>query len=241
MKDDRIFVVPGPDREARERLAVVPVPGSDAYDAVLLARSRLDADAFTAVYDQYFPVIHRYVAGRLGSQAADDLAAEAFLVAFRKRERFDPAQGAVRPWLFGIATNLIAQHRRAEVRRYRAMARSGPVPAVESHEGSVVASLSAGGLRPELARALAALSQGERDVVLLAAFGGLYLPAAGHSDLLFDPHTYQVEGRLTISTGHYPKAEQVTAKAKGLKLLPAGAVIESMTRTTTLVSGPGRS
>jgi RNA polymerase sigma factor (sigma-70 family) len=36
-----------------------------------------------------------------------------------------------------------------------------------------VASLSAGGLRPELARAVAALSRGERDVVLLAALGEL--------------------------------------------------------------------
>ena len=69
---------------------------------------------------------------------------------------------------------------------------------------------------------------------------GLYLPAAGHSDLLFDPLTYQVEGRLTISTGHYPKAEQVTAKAKGLKLAPAGTVTWSIVRNTTLVSGPGR-
>lgn len=70
---------------------------------------------------------------------------------------------------------------------------------------------------------------------------GLYLPAAGHSDLLFDPDTYQVEGRLTISTGHYSKAEQATAKAKGLQLPPAGTVTWSIARNTTLVSGPGRS
>lgn len=193
-----MFAGPGPDMEAYERLAAVPVPGSDAYDAVLLARSRLDADAFTGIYDRYFPVIHRYFAGRLGSQAADDLAAEAFLVAFRKRGRFDPEQGGVRPWLFGIATNLIAQHRRAEVRRYRAMARTGPVPAAESHEGSVVASVSAGGLRPELARALAALSQGERDVVLLAAFGELTYEEIARALLIADG---TVRSRLSRARG----------------------------------------
>jgi RNA polymerase sigma-70 factor (ECF subfamily) len=147
--------------------------GSDAYDEALLARSGLDADAFTAIYDRYFPVIHRYIAGRLGSQAADDLAAESFLVAFRKRGRFDPARGTVRPWLFGIATNLIAQHHREEARRYLAMARTGPESVAESHESRVVTAVSSGGLQPELASALASLSQRERDVLLLVAFGEL--------------------------------------------------------------------
>ena len=160
-------------READERMASVQVPGPDARDAALLARSRLEADAFTGIYDKYFPVIHRYIAGRLGVQAADDLAAEAFLVAFRKRGQFDPARGTVRPWLFGIATNLIAQHHRAEARRYQAMARTGPQPAVESHEDWVVAEVSAGGLQPGLALALTALSRQERDVVLLVALGEL--------------------------------------------------------------------
>lgn len=168
MIDD--FVMKG---ERRGAVAAVPAPDPDACDATLLARSRLEADAFTGIYDKYFPVLHRYIAGRLGVQAADDLAAEAFLVAFRQRGRFDPARGAVRPWLFGIATNLIAQHHRAEARRYQAMARTGREPAVESHEGWVVTAACAGGLPPALARALSALSPPERDVVLLVALGEL--------------------------------------------------------------------
>ena len=76
------------------------------------------------------------------------------------------------------------------------------------------------------------------------AFGkpalGLYLPAAGHSDLLLDPGTYQVIGRLTISTGSYSKAEQEMAKFKGLKLPKAGTVTWSIARTTTRVGGPGQ-
>lgn len=140
-------------------------------DAMLLVRSREDAEAFTPIYDRYFPVIHHYVAGRLGRQSADDLAADTFLTAFRQRTRFDPRRGAVRPWLFGIATKIVAQHRRTEIRRYRALSRTATGPeAAESHEGRVVASV---GLQPGLARALAALNRGERDVLLLSAFAEL--------------------------------------------------------------------
>jgi hypothetical protein len=77
------------------------------------------------------------------------------------------------------------------------------------------------------------------DVTGRAALG-LYLPAAGHSDLLLDPNTYQVIGRVSISSGHYTKAEQMTFKAKGLTLPPAGAITWSIIRSTTLVHGPGQ-
>jgi hypothetical protein len=70
---------------------------------------------------------------------------------------------------------------------------------------------------------------------------GLYLPAAGHSDLLLDPSTYQVIGRLSISTGRYTNAEQALAKAKGFKLPPAGTITWSIVRSTTLAYGPGQS
>jgi RNA polymerase sigma factor (sigma-70 family) len=138
-------------------------------DADLVRQYRRDPDRFTAVYDRYFHDIHRYIAGRLDTQVADDIAAETFLIAFRKRDRFDPARGALRPWLFGIATTQVAQHRRVETRHYRALARTGPTPAADSHENRVVTWVTAEGFHPHLARALAALPQKERDVVLLVA------------------------------------------------------------------------
>lgn len=142
-----------------------------ALDAADLVRSKDDPERFTAIYDRYFAGVYRYVAGRLGPQPADDLAAETFLVAFRRRDRFDPARGGVRPWLFGIATNLVAQHRRTETRRYQALARAGAraEPIAGSHEDRVVTWVTAEGLQPQLARALAALSREERDVLLLMA------------------------------------------------------------------------
>lgn len=146
---------------------------ADAFAATVVERSRRDPDGFTAIYNRYFPAVHGYVAGRLGPQVADDLAAEAFLIAFRKRDTFDASRGGVRPWLFGIATRLVAQHRRAETRRYRALARTGAEPAAESHENRVITWVAAEGLQPQLARALAALSREERDVLLLMALSQL--------------------------------------------------------------------
>ncbi|MFI6904630.1 RNA polymerase sigma factor [Nonomuraea sp. NPDC050394] len=136
-------------------------------DDELVGRFRQDAEEFTAVYDRYFREVYLYVAGRLDVQIGEDLAAETFCLAFRDRERFDPARGGLRPWLFGIATNLIARHRRKEARHYRALARSGEEPPAGSHEDRVVDAVAAQRMGPRVARALATLNQGERDVVTL--------------------------------------------------------------------------
>ncbi|WP_067486307.1 RNA polymerase sigma factor [Actinomadura hibisca] len=142
-------------------------------DEELVAASLHDPESFTAVYDRHYPAVYRYVAGRLGTQAADDVAAETFLIAFRRRATFDPVKGALRPWLFGIATTQIGQHRRAETRRYQALSRVGAEPDAAGHEERVLASVTAERLQPKLARALAKLSRKNRDVVLLSALGQL--------------------------------------------------------------------
>ncbi|WUI04033.1 RNA polymerase sigma factor [Spirillospora sp. NBC_00431] len=142
-------------------------------DADLVAGFRKDPELFTAVYDRYFHDIYLYVAGRLDVQSAEDVAAETFLVAFDQRDRFDSERGALRPWLFGIATNMVARHRRKEARHYRLLARMSPEPVAGSHEDRVVAVVAAERMQPQLARALTKLSRGERDVVLLVALGQL--------------------------------------------------------------------
>lgn len=147
--------------------------GERMTDADLAVAIRSDPGQFAMVYERHFRDIYRYVAGRLDTQAADDIAADTFLVAFRQRNRFDPGRGGLRPWLFGIATNLVAQHRRQEARHYKTLARAGTEPAVSSHESRVVSVVSAQMAQPQLARALATLPQGERDVILLVALGQL--------------------------------------------------------------------
>ncbi|MEV4106408.1 RNA polymerase sigma factor [Nonomuraea sp. NPDC049695] len=130
-------------------------------------------DAFEAVFDAHYEEIRRYIGRRVGLDVAEDLAAETFLIAFDRRERFDPSFGEVKPWLYGIATNLIGRHRRAELRRYRALARTGPPPDDDGLDQQVVDRLTAGVTVERLAKAPARLSAGERDVVLLVAYGDL--------------------------------------------------------------------
>lgn len=83
------------------------------------------------MFDRHYPQIHGYVMRRVGHSYADDIAANTFLVAFARRERYDVSRADARPWLYGIASNLIAQHHRAEQRRYRALARSEVAKATE--------------------------------------------------------------------------------------------------------------
>ncbi|MWA05141.1 sigma-70 family RNA polymerase sigma factor [Actinomadura sp. LD22] len=148
--------------------------GESPTDLDIATGFQRDPERFTDVHDRYFRDVYRYVAGRLDVHTAEDIAAETFCLAFGKRDRFDPERGSLRAWLFGIATNLVAQHRRKEARRYRAMARSAvDAPAAGSHEDRVVTETAAVRMRPQLAKALASLSAGERDVVLLVALAEL--------------------------------------------------------------------
>ncbi|GLW07074.1 DNA-directed RNA polymerase sigma-70 factor [Microtetraspora sp. NBRC 13810] len=131
-----------------------------------------DPEGFGAAFDAHYEEIRRYIGRRLDLDTAEDLAAETFLIAFRRRDRFEPGRGDLRPWLYGIATKLIGRHRRAERRRYQALAKIGPPPD-DGHDQQVVDRVAAGVTVGRLSGALARLSQGERDVVLLIAYGGL--------------------------------------------------------------------
>ncbi|WP_326825297.1 RNA polymerase sigma factor [Streptosporangium sp. NBC_01756] len=120
-------------------------------------------DDFSAVFDAYSSEIHSYVTQRIGRGQADDVVAETFLTAFRKRERYDPARAGIRTWLYGIATNLIHKHRRAEVRALRAMDRHGPPADLPGHEERVATQVSAVRLRPASGRGRAAGKSRRRD------------------------------------------------------------------------------
>ncbi|MEU4830306.1 RNA polymerase sigma factor [Streptosporangium sp. NPDC023615] len=150
-----------------------PVDTDQTDDAELIRRSRDDPEQFAALFDRYAPQIHHYVARRLSTQAADDVTAETFLTAFRRRDSYDLARPLARPWLYGIATTLVARHRRDEERFLRALSRTGADPPPEPMADTVISRVAAQEEERLIAKALAGLSRGDRDVLLLVAWGDL--------------------------------------------------------------------
>jgi RNA polymerase sigma-70 factor (ECF subfamily) len=144
--------------------------GSAADDAAVIESSWLEPERFAVLFDRHAPHIHRYLARRAGRQVADDLVAETFLTAFAKRDRYDLGYSDARPWLYGIATNLVGQHRRDEARQYRIRQGAVAGPEVPDHADRVAAGVTAQAMRALLDAALAALPAGDRDVLLLIAW-----------------------------------------------------------------------
>jgi RNA polymerase sigma-70 factor (ECF subfamily) len=144
-----------------------------ADDAAVFAAAVRRPELLADVFDRYAPELLRYLTRRVGPHDAEDLLGDLFVVALERRASFDGAAGSARPWLYGIASNLLRRHHRDEVRFLRALARVGedpPTPSFDEHVDERVT--SAQDLR-RLATALAGLSTGDRDVLLLVAWGDL--------------------------------------------------------------------
>lgn len=142
-------------------------------DAEAIAASQQDPEAFAEIFDRHYDAIAGFLRRRVEPSLGDELAAETFLRAFDARARYDLGRADARPWLYGIAANLLRRHRRTEERRLRAYARAAVRPAHEADLTAVDARLDADAAGPALATALASLGPGERDALLLHAWADL--------------------------------------------------------------------
>src|SRR5579863_9891240 len=106
-------------------MRLVPSTSRISDDGVAIARSLHDPEAFAAVFDRHFAFVHRYISRRAGRDRADDLAAQTFTVAFTHRGRYRDDLGTARPWLLGIATNLLRAAHRGEQRTASIVERLG--------------------------------------------------------------------------------------------------------------------
>jgi RNA polymerase sigma factor (sigma-70 family) len=136
--------------------------------------------AFEQLFEEHSGRLHAYLSRRVGSTVAEDLVAETFLIALRERCRYDPSRAAVRTWLYGIATNLLRNHVRSEVRGLRATGqRNRWADVEEAHPDRAAARVDAEVRIGQLAGALAQLSAGDRDVLLLVSWAGLSTAEVG--------------------------------------------------------------
>ena len=143
-------------------------------DAAVIASSLEDGKGFGEIFERHFPQIYRYVARRLGPEDAADVSGEVFVTAYRRRLDYDPARPDALPWLYGIATRLISNHRHAERRRLLLLARSvdGAGDSGAAFDDAD-ARLDAQRLGPSVMDAIRRLSPGDRDALLLFAWADL--------------------------------------------------------------------
>ena len=131
---------------------------------------------FAVLFDRHAVAVHRYLARRVGTTVADDLLAQTFLVAYERRSSYDRSRPDARPWLFGIATNLLRRKQRDEVRQYQAWARTGVDPVAADHAPRVADQVDAAVAAGRLAGALAELPHADREVLQLVAWSQLTYP-----------------------------------------------------------------
>lgn len=144
-------------------------PG-DPDDAMVIRESMDDPDRFHLIFDRHANAVYRYLARRLEPSVAEDVVGETFLLAFRQRTRYEAKHDNARPWLYGIATNLLRRYWRDEARAYRMLQRAGTHARPEDHDDAVAATVTAQSTRAQLGRALKGLRKGDRDVLLLIAW-----------------------------------------------------------------------
>jgi RNA polymerase sigma-70 factor, ECF subfamily len=122
---------------------------------------------FEAMFAAHHDAVRRYIVRRQSAALVDDAIAETFLVAWR---RLDEIPDRTLPWLLGVARRVLADQRRAVSRR-RSLSEQLRVD-ILSH-GLARDWEPPAGLTPELASALAGLTEREREALLLVAWDGL--------------------------------------------------------------------
>jgi RNA polymerase sigma factor (sigma-70 family) len=135
-------------------------------DSALIERSLHGRpDAFVDVVRRHEVAVHGFLARRGGRQVADDLLGEVWVRAFAGRAGYDPGHADARPWLYGIARNVLRAYWRATPPAGLGAAQ----PAVDPWD-DVDDRVDAAARAPALASALRAIPAAERDVLLLVAW-----------------------------------------------------------------------
>lgn len=135
-------------------------------DAAVVADSLTHPARFAVLYERHLPRVVGYLARRVGPQLAEDLTAEVFTRAFRGRHAFRAEHETALPWLLGIASHLVGDHRRAERRRLAALQRlAAETPSTAQDDVALLA--------PDVVGQLRRLAARDRDALLLVVWGEL--------------------------------------------------------------------
>jgi RNA polymerase sigma factor (sigma-70 family) len=153
-------------------------------DSMLIAQSlRGTPEAFVEIVRRHEVAIHGYLARRAGHQAADDLLGEVWVRAFGARNGYDTSHDDARPWLYGIARNVLRAH-------WRTCQNIDVLTPEEAHDpwDEITDRLDLAVRARALGSALRKLPSAERDVLLLVAWEQL-TPAEAAVALSIPPGT----------------------------------------------------
>ena len=152
-------------------------------ESLFRASAKGDQQAFSELYERHARAIYNYLFRRLADWSeAEDLTAVVFLEAYRHRKDVVVLEGKLLPWLYGIATNVLRNRRRALWRHRDLMAQLAGAPASAPPDASARAE-AAEQMRSVLER-VGALPRRQQDVVALCLWSGLtYQEAAAALDV----------------------------------------------------------
>lgn len=192
-------------------------------DAEIIERSAREPEAFGAIFDRHFDAIASFCVRRVGRTDGEDVAGNVFRWAFEHRERFDLARDSARPWLFGIANNLVRQALRKSGRQRSAYGRWVAGEVREPPELASVASASLDAQRTLSAVLDVLQHQPADDVETLLLFAWEQLTYAEIADVLDVPigtvrsRIHRVRRNLeAVSAGRLLNVKDPTYTAGGL-------------------------
>ncbi len=134
-----------------------------------------DPAVFADIFDRHAAELLGYVVRRVGAAEGEAVLGDLFRIAFESRRRYDLSRTDARPWLYGIAANLVMKHYRSVGRRRAALDRAvqrrdnPPVPFDER----IADEAAAAQLWLRIAAAIEDLPERDREVLLLFAWQGL--------------------------------------------------------------------
>jgi RNA polymerase sigma-70 factor (ECF subfamily) len=150
-----------------------PARHAASDEELLRASAHGDDQAFSKLYERHANAIYNYLFRRLADWSeAEDLTAVVFLEAFRRRRDVVIVEGKLLPWLYGIATNVLRNRRRALWRHRDLVARLSREPCVEAVPDAAERADATARMQSVLRR-ITRLPRQQRDVVALCAWCGL--------------------------------------------------------------------
>jgi RNA polymerase sigma factor (sigma-70 family) len=144
-------------------------------DTALWKRARGgDDEAFGMLFDRHSRTVYNFCFRRTADwSAAEDLTSVVFLETWKRRGELRMESGSLLPWLYGVATNVLNNHRRSLRRHRDALARIPALPSSPDDAEEVTARLDAERQMRQVLESIKALPRKDREVLALCVWEGL--------------------------------------------------------------------